>query len=193
MTKIAIVPAVALTMLAGGAVAGYARLAGAATQSVTTKMGNWFKDAKPHVGGEITAINGTTLTIQGFSRDGMKNGMRNDAQKNAGQNSTQKNETTYTIDASQATFEKNGTAATLSTFAVGDRVMIEGTLNGTSVVATKIFGGMPMMKVGPGGMGHEGMGRGVQGVMGKVTAVSGTTLTVQREDGTVYTVDTTDK
>ncbi len=75
--------------------------------------------------GTVTAISGSTITITGM------------------------NKTTYTVDASQAAITRmqrpttKGAKATPTTLAitdvkVGDRLMINGTINGTAISATKI-------------------------------------------------------
>jgi hypothetical protein len=75
-------------------------------------------NGEPVVGGNVTAISsdGTTLTI------------------------TNKSAVTYTIDATNATISKTGvTGATISNIAVGDNVVVQGTVNGTSVVASSVI------------------------------------------------------
>ncbi len=152
------IPAIAALMLAGGAIAGYTGIV--AAQSGTGSMANERSERGPHVGGEITAINGSALTV-----------------------SDKRSGTSYTVETSGATIMKDGASAELSSFAVGDRVMAEGTINGTTVTATKVFGGIK----GSFG-GHGGRGKG-HGVMGEVTAVNGSTITVTGMDGTSYTVN----
>ncbi len=160
-TSVAI-PALVVALLAGGALGGFAssvsaQTADAAPQTTTTRPGR-----APHVGGTITAISGTTITITANGRHGTGS---------------------YTINASAASFMKNGAASTLSALTVGDKVMAEGTVTGTTVAATKVMSGM-----GPKGMGGRGHGKG-PGVMGKVTAVNGSTITVTGMNGTSYTVN----
>lgn len=158
--NIVLIPALVGTMLLGGAVAGYAGLAAAQSSDASGGMGGFMQKRGPHVGGEITAISGTTITIAG--RDG----------------------TTYTVDASAATFMKDGAEADLSGFAVGDHAHVMGSIDGTAVKAERVMGGM---KGGPGmGRGHKGRG---PGVMGTVSSVNGTTITVSGLDGTTYTVE----
>lgn len=145
-------------MLAGGAIAGYTGIVAAQSGTETsTERGM----RGPHVGGEITAISGTTVTL---------------TDKRSG--------TSYTVETSGSTIMKGGASAELSSFAVGDHLMAEGTVSGTNVTATKIFGGMPH-----GGFGKHGRGHGV---MGEVTAVNGSTITVTGMDGTTYTVNAGD-
>jgi Domain of unknown function (DUF5666) len=70
--------------------------------------------------GKVTAINGTTITMQ----EGPANNL-----------------VTYTVDASSATVMKDGVASTVSAIAVGDKIMVKGTVTGTNVVATSIADG----------------------------------------------------
>lgn len=119
----------------------------------------------PHIAGTITAITGTSITVT--------------AEANHGGG-------TYTIDATHATVTKDGTASSLASLAVGDKILAFGTVNGTNVVAEKIMSGRGF------GMRKPGMHRGPgmeHGVMGKVTAVNGSTLTVTGPNGKTYTVE----
>jgi hypothetical protein len=122
---------------------------------------------QPGVGGTVTAVNGNTVTVTGA--DGK----------------------TYTIDASAATVTKDETVS-VSNIAVGDTVMANGTVNGTSVTATAIHDGKMSGGFGGRGMwGPGGMGRGVHGT---VSAINGSTLTVtstnpQTNVASTYTVD----
>lgn len=152
------IPVIAGVMLAGGAIAGYTGIVAAQSGTETsTERGM----RGPRVGGEITAISGSTLTL---------------TDKRSG--------TSYTVETSGATVVKDGASAELSSFAVGDHVMVEGAIDGTTVTATNIFGGVPH-----GGFGKRGRGHGV---MGEVTAVDGSTITVTGMDGTTYTVNAGD-
>ena len=69
---------------------------------------------EPVVTGTITAINGTTITV-----------------KNT-------NNIVYTIDASSAKITKKNKESTISSVAVGDNIIVQGTFNGTTVTATTI-------------------------------------------------------
>lgn len=91
----------------------------------------------PGVFGQVTAINGTTITIT---------------------DTDSRNSTTYTVDASNASVTKNGSASSLSNIAVSDTVMVQGTVNGNSVIATSILdglGGSGNYPGRPGGMGSS--------------------------------------
>ena len=144
---------------------GFAGITSAQTATTSTTpargapMERGMMGEKPAVMGKITAINGTTLTVEGMNK-GME---------------TQK---TYTVNASGAKVVTSvaGSAPTessVSTLAVGDMVAVRGTVSGTSVAATEIMEGMPMR----GGHGGPG-GRGGHGTHGTVSAVSGNTITI---------------
>ncbi len=82
--------------------------------------------------GQVTAINGTSITI-------------NDT----------RNSTTYTVDASNATVAKNGAAGSISDIAVGDTIVVQGTMSGDSVTATSIMDGFGGHGGYPGGHGSS--------------------------------------
>jgi hypothetical protein len=138
--------------------------------------------------GQVTAESGTSLTV---------------ASRGFGPNAAT---TTYAVDASKATVDKAGTTIVLSDVAIGDSVMIEGTVSGTNVVATKIHDGLPPRGM-MGGRGWDkdnasstprGMGMmppAIQGngqplVGGTVSAVSGSTITITNNNGgSTYSID----
>jgi hypothetical protein len=135
---------------------------------------------KPAAVGTVTAVSGDTITL---------------TDKQSG--------TTYTVDATTATIMKQlsssgtdqtdakptaPTTATISDIAVGDTLMVQGTVSGTSITATRIDDGVMRGGMG-GGRGGFGGGNGGSGVSGTVTAVNGTTLTITGKNGTTYTVD----
>jgi hypothetical protein len=70
---------------------------------------------QPVIGGNISAISGTTLTVTNASN------------------------ITYAVDALSAKFIKNGTSSPLTSAVVGDRVIVQGTVNGTSITASSII------------------------------------------------------
>lgn len=129
--------------------------------------------------GTVASVNGTTLTVT--AKFGM-NGATS---------------TVYTIDASNATVTKNGTSSSVSDINVGDMVMVQGTVSGTNVTATKINDGIG------GGFGGRGVipphststsvitGNGEPVIGGTVTAINGDTLTVTNKSNVTYTVDVT--
>lgn len=104
--------------------------------------------------GTVTAKSGTTLTVLG------------------------KNGTTYTVAAADAKVWKNKTETTsFSSIAVGDSVVIQGSVSGSSVTAAKIHA-VTLPKENNDG-----------DIRGTVTAKSGTTITILASDGSTYTVD----
>jgi hypothetical protein len=72
-------------------------------------------NGEPVVGGNITAINGTTLTVTNASN------------------------VTYTVDASSATIVKGNATSSVSSVAIGDGVVVQGTVNGTSITASSVI------------------------------------------------------
>lgn len=161
--KLTVIPALAVTMLIGGAIAGYAGLAAAQTNAGSTNT--FFRDAMhkgPGVHGTISSISGSTLTIAG------------------------KNGTTYTVDASSAEVKKftegqEPVTQSLSDLAAGEEVGVHGTVSGTSVTAEVVMEGVP-----PFGKFMHMKGHGIGGT---VTAVSGSSVTLTGPDGQSYTVD----
>ncbi len=132
----------------------------------------------PGVFGTVSSINGMILTVSSKTP------------RNASTT------TVYTVDASNATVYKNGATSTVAAIAVGDNVMIQGTVSGTNVTAKTIRDGIGK----PGIIGTfdrkapatstivQGNGEPVVG--GSVTAISGTTtLTVTNKSNVTYTVD----
>ena len=135
--------------------------------------------------GTVASVNGATLTVTQKARP---EGESTDGAVTA----------TYTIDATNATVMKNGASSSLSNIAVGDTVMVEGTISGTSVTATVIRDGMMQRNERLNGTGKNGQppasiiqGNGQPIVGGSVTAVSGSTLTITNKSNVAYTVDAT--
>ena len=91
--------------------------------------------------GTVSAINGTTLTIDGRS-----------ASSTPASPELQRGEatTTYSVDASSAKILKGSATSTISVSAitVGDKVIVQGTVTGTSVVAKLIVDGLPPRMMG---------------------------------------------
>ena len=131
----------------------------------------------PGVFGTVSAISGTSITV---------------SSKGWGQTAAP---TTYTVDASGATVRKNGASSNVGDIAVGDTIMVQGTVSGTSVSATAIRDGV---QHGPHGMWGKGgansalsqiQGTGQPVVGGNVSMISGSSLTVLTKAGPSYTVD----
>ena len=139
-----------------------------ATQTAGHKMGT-----PPAASGTVTAISGSSITI-----------------------TNKQSNTSYTVDASNATIQKftaptssdtsgskpTPTTITISGISIGDTIMVQGTVSGTNVVATKIMDGMMGGRGGFGGRGHNGAD-------GTVSAINGNTITLTGKDGKTYTVD----
>lgn len=181
-------------VLASAAVGSLA-LAGtafAATSSPGTTFGTFAHApgsnggmVRPAVIGTVAAISGDTLTVD--ARTWQRGGATSTPATTA-----------YTVDATNATVTKANAASSVSAIAVGDMVLVQGTVSGTNVTATKIMDGMgagvhptPGMPRAP----HTGtttpiiQGNGEPVIGGSVTAISGSTLTVTAKSGTTYTVD----
>jgi len=140
----------------------------------------------PAVFGTVSAVSGTTLTVTSKVPQ-----RPNPAQGNT--SGTTPVATTYTVDASSATVMKDNATSSVSTIAVGDTVMVQGTVSGTSVTAKTIRDGVVPMGKGPGQRPQSGpaiQGNGQPVVGGSVTVVNGSTLTIATAQGNVtYTVD----
>ncbi len=85
---------------------------------------------KSAVVGQVTAINGTILSVLGHVPE------RNVASS------------TYAVDASTAVVIKAGATSTLSSIAVNDHVAVQGTISSSTVKANLILTGMPGPKEG---------------------------------------------
>ena len=72
-------------------------------------------DGKPVIGGTVNAVNGAIVSI------------------------TNKGNITYTIDTTNASITKMGTRTPVSRIAVGDEVLVQGTINGSSIVASSVI------------------------------------------------------
>ena len=147
---------------------------------------------KPGVAGTVTAVSGNTITITAKQ-------FAPRAKGTSGTTTTPVAPTTitYTIDATNATVKKAGAASSVSGIAVGDMIMAQGTVTGTSVAATTIedgFGkgmGGGMMGSGGASLANLPAGNGQPIVGGSVTAVSGNTITITNTAGVTYTIDAT--
>lgn len=151
----------------------------------------------PGVFGTVTAVSGDTLTVTAMARPFMN-----------GTSTSSATTTVYTVDAANATVYKGSatTTVSVSAIAVGDKVMVQGTVSGTDVTATTIRDGLmgpgagPGMWSGKGGPGRSStstpktpiiQGNGEPVVGGTIAAVSGDTVTVTNASDVTYTVDVT--
>ncbi len=86
------------------------------TASSTPRAPAITGNGQPVIGGAVTTVSGNSLTV------------------------TNKSSVTYTVDATSAKVSKAGvTGATVSSIAVGDNVVVQGAVNGTSVTASSVI------------------------------------------------------
>lgn len=127
-------------MMGRGGMSGGFGHGSTSTQPVSPIQGN----GEPVVAGSIASINGTTLTVSNASN------------------------VTYTVDASSAKIVKNGTTTAASALATGDSVVIQGTVNGTSITASSVIdqGANAPGSAAAGGRPSVGSNGGFLGVIG---------------------------
>ena len=128
----------------------------------------------PGVSGVVTAVSGNTITITA---------------KQHTLNSKTATSTTYTIDATNASVQKAGAVSSVSGIAVGDTINAQGTITGTTVVATKINDGRMMQNRNAQDGTNMPEGNGQPVIAGTVTAVSGSTITITNKSNVAYTID----
>lgn len=156
----------------------------------------------PGIFGTVTAVSGDTISVT--SRV-----MKPNASSTPG--------VAYTVDATNATIVKNGATSTIASIAVGDMVMVRGTVTGTNVTATVIrdgmngtmgrFGTFASSTYGRPGNGSSTFGQrptstkkstsstppikgnGEPVIAGSVASISGSSLTVTNASNVTYTVD----
>jgi hypothetical protein len=102
--------------LAGSVLIGTVLTAGS-TFASTAEMNRRIKTNTPNVVGVISTISGNTLIVN--SRKG-------------------KASRSYTVDATNAKVIKDGTTTAISNIAIGDKVVIKGSIKGTRVIAKSI-------------------------------------------------------
>ena len=98
-------------------------------------------NGQPVVGGNVTAIDGATLSI------------------------TNKSNVSYTVDASNATIQKGRATSTVESIAVGDSVVVQGTVNGNSIAASSVID-QAANNNSTGGTGSKGIMGGFFGAIG---------------------------
>ncbi|MEI8337655.1 MAG: hypothetical protein WCF92_00735 [bacterium] len=140
--------------------------------------------------GTVTSISGNTLTVTSMSRPGFRaSSTPNTAVTNK----------TYTVDATNAIVMKNNATGSVSTIVVGDNILIQGTITGTNVVATKINDGAMRGKQGVSGQTNQNIEQNPQAVLGNgepiiagtISTISGNTITITNKSNTTYTIDAT--
>lgn len=178
-----------LVLVAAAAVAAPAFAASNARMWNGPEGGNRGMGA-PAVFGKVTAVSGTTLTVT-------QNARPDEATSAAAA-------TVYSVNASNAKVYKGGVTSTVpvSSVAVGDTVMVQGTVSGTSVTATAIHDGVgnAMGRPWTGAMEGRGasatermtppiQGNGEPVVAGVVTAMNGTSITITNTSNVTYAID----
>jgi hypothetical protein len=135
----------------------------------------------PAIFGTVSAVSGNTITLSG--RTGF---------------ASSTSATTFTIDATNAKVEKNNATSSVSSIAIGDTLLVQGKVTGTTIAATNIRDGV--MPMGRGMMGGRNafasstpiiQGNGEPIIAGTISAISGATLTVINKSNVTYTVDAT--
>ena len=133
------------------------------TTAPAGRRGMW--GTPPAAAGKVTAVDVTANTITV---------------------SDTKSGTSFMVNASGATIQKFTPPSAPQTIAIGqiqigDNVMVQGTVSGTTITATKITDGMMMA-------GFRG-GPGMRGAAGTVASINGNTITLTGKNGTTYTVN----
>ena len=138
--------------------------------------------------GTVYAVNGSNITVN--SKIGPRMNLDNTASTS----------TTYVVDASNAVIMKNNATTTVSNILVGDIVAVQGTINGSNIVATKIFDGIRFKdeKDKKDKKSDERdhasstpiiQGNGQPVIAGKISSMSTSTIAVTTASGIVYTVN----
>lgn len=144
-------------LLAGAAVAATSPAKGPHA-SHSRMMPQGKRPSRPMVAGAIATVNGTTITVTGD------------------------NGTVYTVDAAKAKitkgFGKDAATIAVADLKVGDKLVGTGTLTGTSLTATDIMTGTPVMKPGMGPHLPKKLQHAFP-LFGNVTAINGTTVTME--------------
>ena len=138
-------------------------------------------------------VNGTVLSVSGNSITVTVKGHKIKPKSTSTPASTP---TTYTVDATNAVIMSEKATSTVSSILVGDKIMVQGTITGTNVVATTIRDN----KIGnPGDIDVKKststppafVGNGQPIVAGKIVTVSSSSITVITASNLTYTVDAT--
>lgn len=151
----------------------------AASKINSGDMGRGSQDEKGRgIMETVSSISGNTIIVAG---------------KTGGPGAKNNTETVYTVDAGNAAVKKDGADSAVSSIAVGDTLMIRGTIDGTNIAATSIDDGMPGK--GQGSPQNQGArdpiveGDGQPMIAGTVISVSGSTFTVTNKGNNTYEID----
>ncbi len=149
------------------------------------KMGRGMGFARGKMGAEGMGMRGIFGTVSAVSGNAIT------------VNATQRPNATTTaqvfiVDATNAKITKNNAAGTISSIAVGDTVMVEGSVTGTNVVAKMIRDGVVPKPEGGKGLGIPAIeGNGQPVVAGSVTSVTGSSIVITNKSNVSYTIDAT--
>jgi hypothetical protein len=139
-------------------------------------------DMKSAFVGKVISINGTSITMTVVGHQNLPNKAT----------STLTNPITYTVNASNATVFKKNATTTLSSIVVGDQIVVQGTVNGTNIVATKIRDTDKLEKDNKATSTNPIFnGNGQPVVAGKIATVNGNSITITTASNITYTVDVT--
>jgi hypothetical protein len=146
---------------------------------------------RPVVMGTVASAPDASGTFTVASEEGWKRG-------GAEATSTRASSTTYTVTTNSSTvFRDGGATSTIAAITSGDRVMVAGTLSGTTITATSVMSGMMSKGAGmpPGMTMHHASttppftGNGQPVIGGTIAAISGSSLTVTNKANVTYAVD----
>lgn len=140
----------------------------------------WQTMSRPEVLGTVTAVSGSTITVK-------------DLRGNTN--------IIYTVNATNATIIKNGQASTVSNILVNDTIAVQGVINNTNIIATKIndrvFNNKEKEIEKNKKLNAENnlnnpvvVGDGSPIVAGTVATISGNTITIKNKSNVIYTIDT---
>jgi hypothetical protein len=101
-------------------------------------------NGQPVIGGTVSAVNGSSLTV------------------------TNKSNVTYTVDATNAAVVKGNATSSVAAIIVGDGVIVQGAVNGTTVTASSVIdqGSAPAQVVPGSGTPAPTHGGGLFGAIG---------------------------
>jgi len=151
------------------------------------------KAIKPTIAGKVTAISGNIITITG--RQGLALGFKNASTTPK----TTPASVTYAVDATNAVIMKNNATSSISSIAVGDMIMVQGTITGTNIIAVNIRDGV--VNNGQGKIMENKdkernasstpllQGNGQPVIAGTISAINGSVLTVTNRSNVTYSVD----
>ena len=140
----------------------------------------------PAIFGTVTAISGNMITVTRVAPPKRENEAPDNTSTPVATSSAPTTSTTFMIDATNAKVMKSGATATVASIVVGDTIMAEGTVSGSTVTATMIHDGpAPMMNKDSSRI----TGNGQPVILGTIASVTGASVVVSNKSGASYTVD----